>query len=262
MMRRYTRRLGMRFVVYAIVFALVLVSGCLRLTSPQERQEQSRERSLALPYFGNVDARSFTQVFEASQEIDRKYNTDYHNEAIGKFVVDIQDIDAMLADLDRLITHVDQSVDPASFDPDTIVNISVGERSEKDVALLFLFVRRRMLQSEKEFQLAYQYGYSGLVTHEFYCSQAPVIRESFDHFKASIVHGLNANYYMDTVLTEYPDITWKLIGVRENKPRFYSSPFQDMGAQLAKNRDVLDKVCSSTASGETRVVVENLDIRK
>ncbi len=247
----------MTLVVYMMIGTLVLVGGCLALTSPQQRQGHS----LVSPYFGDVDARSFTEVFEASKEIDKEYGTDYHKEAIGTFVVDIRDIDAMISDLDRLIVHVDPFVDPASFDPDVIVNISVGERTEKDLALLFLFARRRMLQSEKEFQLAYQYGYSGLVTGEFYCAQAPMIRESFGHFHESIVYGLNANYYMDTVLMEDPDTTWPLIGVRENKPRFYSSPLQDMGAQLAKNRDVLDAACNNQKKGPVKVIAENLDIR-
>jgi len=91
-----------------------------------------------------------------------------------------------------------------------------------------------------------------------------MIRESFDHFHASIVHGLNAQYYMDTVLTERPDLTWPLIGVRENRPEFYLSPFRDMGAQLAKNRDVLDAACGGQdrKGPPVKVVVENLDVRR
>ncbi len=252
------RRSVMRMAVCVMICSLVLVGGCLELTSPQQRRERAKES----PHLGDVDARSFTDVFKASQKIDKKYGTNFHDEAIGKFVVDIRDIDAMVADLDLLITHVDASVDPTSFDPDVIVNISVGERSEKDLALLFLFARRRMLQSEKEFQLAYQYGYSGLVTGEFYCNKAPIIRESFGHFHASVVHGLNANYYMDTVLTEKPDLTWPLIGVRENRPEFYLSPLRDMAAQLAKNRRVLDAACGDQSRKKpAKVVVENLDIR-
>lgn len=245
----------MRPLLIALLCSLLIVGGCVDLTSPQER----KERAMQTPYFGDVDGSSFEDVFYASAKLDKKYWTDYHEEALGKFIVDKSDVEAMIMDLDRLITHLDSRIDPTTYNADEIVNISIGERSEKDIALLFLFARRAMLQSEWEFQRGYQYGYTGLVTSEFYCGQEEVIRESLGHFHDSVVAGINANYYMDIVLTDNPDATWHLIGVKADKPKFYSSPLRDMSAQIAKNRDVLDAACG-TAIGPTKVIVEGLRI--
>lgn len=245
----------MKPLLIALLCLLLIVGGCVDLTSPQERED----RATQTPYFGDVDRSSFEEVFDASAKLDRKYGTDYHEEALGKFIVDKEDVKAMVMDLDRLIKHVDPSIDPVTYDADEIVNISIGERSEKDLALLFLFARRAMLQSEWEFQLGYQYGYTGLVTSEFYCGQEEVIRESLDHFHNSIIAGLNANYYMDIVLTDSPEVTWRLIGVKDDKPEFYSSPLQNMAAQIRKNRDVLEAACRN-AVGPTKVIVDGLSI--
>ena len=232
----------------------IALSGCLSLLdgnvnqSATQQKEKDMQSSRPLS-FGNV--KTFRDGFQEIKKIDEKYNADFHKEQLGKFIVDLQDIQAMQDDLHRL---VEQITGNKQINFELLANKK--EKTEIDLVLLFIAARLEMLESEKYFQFGYQHGNAGLVGDGFFCSEKPFIFDSLDNFNTSIVHGLNSTLYLDVLLTQTENITHALVGINDNKPQFYATPLQHMSDQLKKNKQMVLLSCTNQTGKDTYVIID------
>lgn len=230
-------------IIIGILAVALLLVGCIKLGYKQEIEETNSSIK-----FGKIT--NFEDGFNAVKQIDNYYNTNFRKEQIGKLVVALENIPDMQADLDRLARHI---TGKKYTDFEALTHNA--RKTEKELTLIFIAARYEMLESEKEFQLGYKNGNAGLVGDGFFCDEQPLIMESLDHFNQSIRHGLNATYFFDVLLTQTKEITHDFIGVNANKPPFYNTKFQDMFAQLKKNRNLVISNCANVTK-RTYVVIE------
>ncbi len=226
--------------ILLILLVSSLFSACLPLLHKQEYQKEVLFRD------------NFMEV----REIDEKYATDFREEGLGKVVVDLNSIDPMK---EEILVLVEQITGTRYVDLEVLSKKK--NKTETDLALLLLGIRLEMLDSEKYFQLGYQYGNKGLVGDGFFCDEKPFIDDATANFRRSLLHGLNVTYHMDILLTQTKNVTHDLIGVDENKPKFYETPLQTMFNQLRQNEDIVMRACAN-ATDERQFYLPNYEDSK
>lgn len=188
--------------------------------------------------FGGVS--SFEEAYDGIKMIDDKYNLNFRKEALFGLMVKEEYIPYIKTDLDNLR----KKLDPAgTVNSEDFFNLTPIDRTEKQLSLIFIDTRRKMIESQEEFHKGYSSGVQGLVGDGFYCREEPVITESIQAFNRSAQHAADAKYFFDELLTDSAEITWDLVGVEDEKPVFYYSPVESMWAQLQVNRRILEEYC-------------------
>lgn len=156
-------------------------------------------------------AYTFEKGFQALTEIDQKYNTSFHTEMLNETMPAKDDIPLLIEDL----AAFEKKLDSSSNDP--------------EVRALFLFsdIRKLMLTSQWYFQFGKEIGDIGLVTDEdgFSCAESQYIIDAAFNYNESFIYGLQAEEELDDLLYmyKYHPMMWDLIGVEENRTRFYLS---------------------------------------
>ena len=184
------------------------------------------------PQFGDFKAKqvqTFPQLIEKIVLLDAQYSTDWHEERLGKDMINPQFIDAYLEQLDLL---------------EQAVNASEG--NETDINLAFLDVRKRMLLSQKAFQEALRYGTEGVVTETFSCDQSRVdkVLAASNLYNESFHIGQKAFPRLDEVLRKSTE-SRDLVGVNLAKPRWYVTEFGNIKYLAETNIELVNTLCFS-----------------
>lgn len=236
------KRIFVRYsTVSLLILLLLLIPGCLKLGKPDLKHFSTKQSAadVSKPLnFGSVD--SFEETYEGITMIDEKYNINFQQEALFGLMVKEEYIPLIKTDLDNLRKKLDPTGTEKS---ESFFNISPRDRTEKQLGLLFIDARKKMIESQEQFHRGYSFGVQGLVGDGFYCREEPLITQSFEAFNLSAITAADAKYYFDELLTGSDAITWNLIGVGDKKPVFYFSPLELMWAQLKINRIILHEYC-------------------
>lgn len=174
---------------------------------------------------------TFAEGFQKVVELDAKYNGSFKEEGINYTVVPLENIDEYLKEI-------------GEFEKD----IRAGKDTrDKEALLLFINVRKNMLSAEKNYQLALQIGDIGLVTDEkgFTCGEARYILDVAYYYNETFTDARAAEFGLDDLLYAYADIDQllALVGVDDEKTRFYLSPLDDIDKTMRTNRAELEKNC-------------------
>ena len=174
---------------------------------------------------------TFEKGFEAFTEIDQKYNTSFHTEMLNETMPAKDDIPLIIEDL----AAFEKKLDPSSDDP--------------EVKALFLFsdIRKLMLTSQWYFRFGEEIGDIGLAADEdgFSCAEAQYIIDSAFYYNESFIYGSQAEEELDDLLYmyKYHPTMWDLIGIEENKTRFYLSDLKYIRHIPLNNLKSLDVYC-------------------
>lgn len=206
----------MKTITHFLISMLIILTACTT--------------SLSVPY-------SFEDGFEEFKKIDEKYNTSFHTEELNSSIVAWNDIAPMRDEVKRLKNRID---DTASENDNKFTNHS-------DALSLFAEIRLLMLESEAYWHQARKIGNLGLVTDPtgFRCNEARYILEATNYYNRSYTAAIFAQRKIDDLLIYYKEIPQlrELIGINENKTRFFKSPLWWLKNAARDNVDALKKNC-------------------
>jgi len=168
---------------------------------------------------------SFLDVFLAVKDIDTRYNTDYHAEALN-LTIHPKSIGPYLYNLEKLEIVVNKS----TFD----------EKIQYNASMDFLRARRHMLLAQANLYKGLSYGRAGVPDGGFTCRQANVLLSAAPFWNASHAHAFKAMRFMDHTLMYEP--SQELIGTGKLlRPRFYSGKWGDFGKWSSDTHLLVEK---------------------
>ena len=172
---------------------------------------------------------AFKQGFKQLSELDQKYGTAYAEERLNRTMIGMQNADAMIEALEKKKFSWEQ------------------EENTSDVQALNLFteIRIKMIKSQKFFQLGEQLGDIGKAVGGFRCSEEAYLLNAAYYYNQSWVQGLDAQLKIDDLLYAYRDVSGMqaLVGVNDNKTKFFYSPLSAIKHIAINNVDALKKYC-------------------
>ncbi|MFQ5620704.1 MAG: hypothetical protein ACE5FT_02585 [Candidatus Nanoarchaeia archaeon] len=179
------------------------------------------------PQFITLEAPySFEEMFYEVRRLDQKFNTDFRNESLnGGPVMRMGAARQYLGYIDKLRVQIANQTEPAE---------------DKYIHYL-LDAREAQLNSEIYFQQAMAIGKTGVFRSPESCEHEDDILRAAELFNLSRHHGGKALLNFDRTLALKS--TWSLVGVNENKPRFYDKVFKDMGELVEVNTQSVRKIC-------------------
>ncbi|MBI2147323.1 hypothetical protein HYU19_02480 [Candidatus Woesearchaeota archaeon] len=239
----------------ALLLALCILplalTGCLQLIHPPGSENSISGKG----DFSWNDVDSVEGVYHELVRQDQFYQVDYRVERLDKTIVSNAIVDSMLSDLDVLLRKLDDKGIPAEqLAQDVQREYGTPDESEQDKMLLFVHTRRLMLESEKEWQMGYGYGNTGLVRDGFKCIEKDIVNASLSHFFTAAKLAGSAQYYLDILLSSVPQQTAELIGINKNKIAWYTIPLQKIFSNIKYERSLLDKHC--TGGNTSNVMVK------
>ena len=173
---------------------------------------------------------TFEEGFDELKEIDEKYNTSFHVEMLNGTMVAKDDIPLMLEELKEFEGSLSASSSP-----------------EMDALFLFVDIRKLMLTSQWYFQLGEEIGDVGLVNDEsgFSCGESQDILNAAFYFNESFAYGFQAEEEIDELLyiNKYHPTLWKLVGVDDQKTRFFKSDLKYIRHIPLNNLKSLEVYC-------------------
>ncbi|MDO8556783.1 MAG: hypothetical protein Q7R96_06455 [Nanoarchaeota archaeon] len=170
---------------------------------------------------------TFARGFKEMRAIDEKYNIDFHKEKLNGSMVRIDLVADVLKDLKLLQQKVNASVNG----------------SEKQDVLDLLDARIAMIESERYWFLAKQIGPAGTTRDGFVCQDFPQVRDATSYLIQSWGAGVHAETLLDNILGRNK-ATWDIIGTNKEKPKFYSSPLDDVADDIRWNIKNMKDVCN------------------
>jgi hypothetical protein len=233
--------------ITSLIILLFLVSGCLTLDNVPEGS--------GIEF--NTTIETFEQGFNEVVRIDQLHKANFRKEKLGGAIVPLERIPIMIEDLQRLRHHID----PMQRDAEAVAKILGKDRTERDLAITFIDSRIEMLKSEEQLQLGYQFGNEGLLGDGFFCRERDLIFKSLGHFKKSVQHAKESSYLMDIMLTDTKEETWDLVGINDDRPKFYFSIWRDMEAQIHYNTRLFNKHCEGEGK-DSKVYVDMTNANK
>ena len=174
---------------------------------------------------------TFEEGFNALQEIDSKYDTSFRTERLNVSMPPSGVIPSIIKDIQSFESALDK------------------KSSSPEVKALFLFtdIRKLMLTSEWYFQKGAELGDKGLVNDQagFSCNEAQDIITAAFNFNETYIYGLKAEEEIDDLLFiyKYHPKLWSLVGINENKPRFYGSDLKSIRHIPLNNLKSLEVYC-------------------
>ncbi len=180
---------------------------------------------------------SFEEVFYEIEKLDEKYETSFKKEKIkgsNETLINYKNIDPYLEDLKLLRENSYKKIE----EPPT---------EEEQAALMFIDTRTLMLLSQKNYYLGKMEGHRGFVTDKdgFSCSEAGYIINTAYYYNLSHQSGIEAHKRLDKLLSDYTEINpiQKLIGLNENKPKFFYSLLGELKNEVRSNLFALEEFC-------------------
>ncbi|MFC1648410.1 hypothetical protein ACFL1B_03030 [Nanoarchaeota archaeon] len=166
------------------------------------------------------------QAYEEVQLLDGTYNTNFREEMTNRLFLGVSEIDSYLADLDELRSRV------------------TADGKEAKWIEWFFSAREQMLLSQKAFQQGwFGIGEEGRVSNGFSCSEIDKIREETLLLEEAWSVGFNATRVFDAIMTENDDMR-QLIGIGENKPKFYLSDLEGLYIEIQSNVVGMEQYCN------------------
>ncbi|MBI1972759.1 hypothetical protein HYS50_02015 [Candidatus Woesearchaeota archaeon] len=174
---------------------------------------------------------TFAQGFQDLQLVDTQYDASFQQERLNGTMVLLDQIDPLLAELDKFQENVEKTQDSR----------------DREALLIFIDIRRDMLLSQKNFLLGQKIGDIGLVKDSkgFKCAEAKYLLDTIYYFNESVTYGRRALFDLDNLLYKYQDVQQlqDLVGLNQNKTAFYKSPLDHLKNVIRENTDALAKNC-------------------
>lgn len=174
---------------------------------------------------------TFAQGFADLQELDAAYNASFKEEKLGKMMIPLENVDVFLEKLEETEEDVKETKDSR----------------DKEAVLVFISIRKAMVISEKNYQLARKIGNIGLVEDKegFTCGEAKYILDTAYLFNESFVAARKAISALDDLLYYYRDVEQlqELVGLDENKTQFYDSSLDILSKTIKLNHQALENNC-------------------
>lgn len=177
---------------------------------------------------------TFEEGFEEITKLDERYETSFKTEKLTTNLVNYKNVDPYVKDLGELREEVSISIDKTYS-------------KEKEALLLFIDARALMLLSQKSYIMAETIGPRGLAEGEqgFSCLDAGYLINGAYYINKSYGAGLEAYLLLDRLLGNYQTVptVWKLVGVNEEKPKFFYSNLGGMKTTVDRNILALEEFC-------------------
>ena len=194
-------------------------------------------------FYPNLSKYSFKEGLNEIREIDIKYGTSIYTEGLdienkyilnnslyfpldwNKTLIDVNNVDSMTADLNKLKTKIEK----------------MGRTADTEALLLLVEARKMMLESERLFQLGEAIGDIGSTKKGFSCKDTQYILDASGLLNSSAVIGQEATDILDAILNDYPQTREFL--AEESRLKFFDSPFWPIKKEAANNKGVIEHFC-------------------
>ena len=177
---------------------------------------------------------TFEEGFNEIVKLDEKYETSLKTENIPNELINYKNVDPFVKDLTILREEV-------------ILSADRNPTKEKDALLLLIDARTFMILSEKSYTTAIAIGPMGLSDDEegFSCGEAGYLINGAYYLNKSYGAGLEAYLKLDKLLghNQFTPGVWDLVGVNDEKPRFFYSKLGDLKIKVARNLIALEEFC-------------------
>lgn len=160
----------------------------------------------------------FKGNFDRLEKISKEHGTSFFTERLNTTVVPLGKITPLIDDLDAV-------------------------KVRDNASIRFKDARINMLRSELYWQLAMDIGAVGRVEDGFKCEEKAHIKRAEDYFNKTHFYGLAAYNGLDLLLRDYPEYR-DIVGVGENKTKFYYSPIFWANERAKLNEVLYDQVCN------------------
>ncbi len=189
--------------------------------------QNTSESQQAYTRFGYDPAKlqTFGNVYAEINVLDEKYQTNLHQERLGKDMIQPKFIAGYVDHIDALSAAVNAS-----------------GSNETEINNQFLAARRRMLVSQDYFQKALRFGTKGVVTTTFNCADVPTVIKATEHYNQSLEIGRLAIPRLDFVLAKSGEAR-NLLGLNTLKMRWYVTTFGDIKHLIDTNLWLVDTLC-------------------
>ena len=178
------------------------------------------------------DSYTIYEILEDIDSLDKEQVTEWKKERLGKYMVPDPVIDRYIEDLTTLKEW--------------------AKDSEDEKVALMIDTRVAMLESQKAFQKALDFGARGVVNEQSTCNNIETIQEATHYYNISLQKGHEFSNRLDKIL-RLADVVQEdvleMIGVNTKKPRFYLSPFGDIYKVIAANAIAIE-TCANTESND------------
>ena len=193
--------------------------------------------------YQNLSKYSFKEGLNEIREIDIKYGTSIYTEGLdienkyilnnslyfpldwNKTLIDVNNVDPMTADLNKLKSKIEKT----------------GRTADTEALLLLVEARKMMLESERLFQLGEAIGDIGSTRKGFSCKDKQYILDASGLLNSSAVIGQEATDILDDILNDYPQTREFL--AEESRLKFFDSPFWPIKKEAANNKGVIEHFC-------------------
>ena len=179
----------------------------------------------------------FEEVYYEIENLDNKYETSFKKEKIlgsNESIINYKNVDPYLEDLRLLRNKLSKSLEKQL-------------NKEEKAALLLIDTRTLMLLSQKNYILGEINGKKGLVSdwEGFSCSESGYLINTAYYFNLSQTSGIEAILRLDKLLSEFTEINIinDLIGLNENKPKFFYSLLGQLKNDVKSNLFALEEFC-------------------
>lgn len=177
---------------------------------------------------------TFKEGFNEVVKLDEKYETSFKTEHIPDQLINFKHVDPFIVDLTKLREEVALSADE-------------NPTNEKEALLLLIDARTLMLLSEKSYTMAKAIGPIGLADDEdgFSCMESGYLINSAYYLNKSYGAGLQGYLFLDQLLgnNQFTPDVWDLVGINEEKPKFFYSRLGDIKLTVEKNLIALEEFC-------------------
>lgn len=174
----------------------------------------------------------FEEGYNHLEATSNKYNTSFHTEILNETMPSLGDIPNIIKE----IQEFESTLSKKSNDP------------EMSAIFLFIDIRKLMLTSQWYFQKGKEIGNVGLVNDEegFSCTEAPQITDAAYYYNESFIYGLQAEEEIDDLLYmhKYHPKLWQLVGIDENKTKFFKSDLRSIRHIPINNLKSLEVYCN------------------
>ena len=177
---------------------------------------------------------TFEEGYNEIVQLDEKYETSFKTESIPDELINYKNVDPFVEDLTALREEV-------------ALSANKNPTEEKEALLLLIDARTLMILSEKSYTNGKSIGPMGIADDEegFSCREAGYLINGAYYFNKSDGAGVEAYLALDKLLghnQQTPGV-WDLVGVNDEKPRFFYSKLGAIKITVARNLIALEEFC-------------------
>jgi len=215
-----------------IILAIGIIAILVLIYFAGEKEAPTPEPVTPVLAIEQRDSYTIYEILEDLDALDKEYVTEWKKERLGKYMVPDPIIDRYIEDL-------------------TVLKEWAKDSEDEKVAVM-IDTRIAMLESQKAFQKAIDFGARGVVNEQSTCNNIETLQEATNYYNISLQRGHDFNNGMDKIL-RLADVVQEdvleIIGVNTKKPRFYLSPFGDIYKVIAANAIAIE-TCANAESND------------